>query len=484
MKKKFLIVVPHQDDELILAGPFMDQIIAIWEVFVIFTTNGDYGLKMRKNYRLEEAIKALSIFGIKKENIIFCGYGDKWKGKHIYNSMPDDLKESSCGMKTTYALESHEDFHYMKYGKHAVYTRRNYLLDLKESVKEIYADIILCVDLDNHPDHIATSLFFEEAIGKIFKECPDYKPIILKRYAYEGSWFGKSDYWYKRKTLYSQKQHKFSKFGFLLNTPSYTFENAIHINTSYNILTDNIKNSKLYKAASEYKTQPLYLRLHRVLNSDSVVWWRSSNNLMFNAKIFVSSGDGKYLNDFKITDCKNVNTNKLSDYMDIGWIPEKNDLSKKVTIVFKNPVQIAEIRLYEIISNNSHIKNCKIVIDKRKVIYSGDFNVVAGCNYIYLQIIIQNVNIVELNICEWTGDSPGLSEIEIFPDIQDVNNVIEQLSFKVPLIHEEKCFFKNLFFSCYYNLNYFFKFKLYFGYRKIINILTMIKNIGAEFKEK
>ena len=183
-KQRALIIVPHQDDELILAGPFWDRLQNEYEVFVAFTTNGDYDLKERINGRLLEALDALGQLSIDATHVIFLGYGDKWKGTHIYNSEPDEIKVSHCGMSKTYALPNHPEYHFIRNGEHAEYTRRNLLLDLVALIESILPDTILCCDVDNHPDHIATSLIFEEALGMILKKKNEYNPLVLKKFNY------------------------------------------------------------------------------------------------------------------------------------------------------------------------------------------------------------------------------------------------------------------------------------------------------------
>lgn len=57
-RKKCLILVPHQDDEIILCGAFLKSMIESGiDVYVVFMTNGDYEEKIGKT-RLQESIEA------------------------------------------------------------------------------------------------------------------------------------------------------------------------------------------------------------------------------------------------------------------------------------------------------------------------------------------------------------------------------------------------------------------------------------------
>ena len=122
--RKALLFVPHQDDEILVGGGLLYALAnaAEWNVKVIYTTNGDY-YRHEACTRLQEAVHANKILGIPEENIIFLGYGDRWREKHIYNS--SGICISMAGYSQTYALESHPEYCYKKYGGRHEYTREN-----------------------------------------------------------------------------------------------------------------------------------------------------------------------------------------------------------------------------------------------------------------------------------------------------------------------------------------------------------------------
>lgn len=383
MKRKVAIVVPHQDDELIMMGAFADRLVKNSEVYVIFSTNGDYDLQSEENYRLFEATNVLKLLGIRTDNIVFYGYGDNWQGIHIYNSKDDEEKESVCGKRETYATVNNSDYHFKKYGRHALYTRNNYLCDLKDVIRDIRPDPIFCVDCDNHPDHIATSLLFEKALGEILKEDRDYRPILLKRFLYDGAWFGKSDYYLKRATIIG-KNPRFKKLQYEIANPYYDKNEVISINTSKYIYAQKMEDSLIFKVAKEYKSQPLYLKMQRVLNTNSLFWWRPTDNLLYNEKISVSSGEKSYLNDFKILDCKNVKQDSIDNFCDIGWIPKEDDTEKTFCIQFDREVSVEEIRIYEILSLSSHILECELVFNNDIYMQIGKLSLKSRCKRIVL----------------------------------------------------------------------------------------------------
>ena len=76
---KVLVLVPHEDDEINLAGSMIVNFINLGaEVYVCFSTNGDY--QISAEVRLKEAANSLVVLGCKKENIFFLGYGDTLNG--------------------------------------------------------------------------------------------------------------------------------------------------------------------------------------------------------------------------------------------------------------------------------------------------------------------------------------------------------------------------------------------------------------------
>ena len=82
-KTDLLVIVPHEDDELAIAGATIyGAIKQNMAVKVVFTTNGDY-YAHEGSIRIREAKKALAVLGVAEENIIFLGYGDQTQTKHL-----------------------------------------------------------------------------------------------------------------------------------------------------------------------------------------------------------------------------------------------------------------------------------------------------------------------------------------------------------------------------------------------------------------
>ena len=102
--KKVMVLVPHEDDEINLAGGVIEEYLKHGsEVYIVFSTNGDgderHDMSKLGNVRIGEAIKALSVLGVPEKNIVFLGYGDGWdkSGAHIYNAPANETLRSRAG---------------------------------------------------------------------------------------------------------------------------------------------------------------------------------------------------------------------------------------------------------------------------------------------------------------------------------------------------------------------------------------------------
>jgi len=192
--KKYLLVVPHQDDELILCGSFLKELTETNEVYIVYTTNGNYEASVH-TIRMEEALKVCALYGVREDHVLFLGYANEYdiNGPHIYNASDDEVVCSQYGINMTYGLENHPEYCFKKQGIHHSYTRNNMKQDLFCVVSELMPDVILATDMEIHPDHKCNSLLLDEVLGDILKLHQGYAPIVLKKPGYMTSWFSKAD---------------------------------------------------------------------------------------------------------------------------------------------------------------------------------------------------------------------------------------------------------------------------------------------------
>mgnify|MGYP002230571093 FL=1 len=69
-KNKVLIIVPHEDDETIIAGNIIDLLkLNGNDIKVAYLTNGDYSIPAE--IRAKEAIHAIRTLGLNEDDVFF-----------------------------------------------------------------------------------------------------------------------------------------------------------------------------------------------------------------------------------------------------------------------------------------------------------------------------------------------------------------------------------------------------------------------------
>lgn len=415
--QKILFLVPHEDDELFVGGAMLINLIRSekYDPYVFIATNGDY-YPSENEIRTRESLDVLYSIGMKKENIIFGGYGDCWQGTHIYNSPDDEKKISQGGFKKTYAANSeYQEWHSMKYGESQYYSRSGYLHDLKDLITDLHPDIIICVDLDFHRDHKCLSLLTEEALGLVLKENPPYRPTVLKKYAYQGVLSGEKDYFHV--PHYPTVNNSDST-----SNPYFSWQDRIRYQVPKDCDTFFLRNNLLYKLIRKYKTQDVWTSASGFINSDIVYWKRNTNNLALTATIQASSGDPHWLNDFKLVDTDDV-TPRKSDYTTRCWRPNSDDMQKEIRVSFSESQTIQKIILYfnnldgilpgfvnvKLFDNNAQLLCEKVIPNLKSGIYSE-------------MIEFEKANQVMSVLFDINDDTCqiGLGEIEIIGKEEDV----------------------------------------------------------------
>ncbi|MBO4251193.1 MAG: PIG-L family deacetylase [Clostridia bacterium] len=396
--KTVMIIVPHEDDELNLMGGLYEDLIENKNrLITVFITNGDYLNKGAQ--RIKEAVKVNRRLGLKKEDIIFLGYGGGWDKDfpNIYNGRGKGTLKSHCGRSKTYGTKRVHAFN-----DGAEYTTENFFNDLKDVVLSIKPDVIFCSDYDCVGDHALTSLAFDKVMGEILKQESDYNPNCFKGFCYPTAWTAPNDF-YALNPL-STLDIKNNKTAISLQ---YAWGDRIRLPISG--LSRSLLGCKTFYALKQYKSQDALFKAPNIINGDKVFWARRTDSVLRHANITVSSGDAKFLNDFMLMDNDDLKGKLLMPY-DGVWVPDKNDADKKITITFAEKTDISTIKLYGNLNPDSKILNVKIVLDNGYEVYSGEIKSYGT------QVSINQKDIEKLYIycLDTMGDNAGLSEIEIF----------------------------------------------------------------------
>lgn len=408
--EKLLVLVPHQDDELNIAGQVLPAFIETGcECKICFSTNGD-GFKSNGPVRMKEAKKVADYLGVGCENLIFLGFDDSMGPAHPY-AVVSDADVSNAPPTKVYS--SGEVCCSMRRCGEALPQCRDTLVgDIKYILSSWLPDVIICVDYDSHPDHRALSLAFERAMGILLKEKRSYRPLVLKKFAYSSIWYGSEDYYTFAPTLRPGSSDVFE-----LDNPMYVWDERIRVAPHPSTLTKRFFSNTVVKAAMRYSSQNAWWRMAAVCNSDVVYWVRRTDNMIFDGEVVASSGDVRQLLDFLLFDSADVCSDDTTSLEGSGFQFCANDGAKKVRITFNEIRQISEIIVREGIGSFGFFRNPSIALDGKEFGIIERTAIRPGCFRIAfddpvptrkLEIMFNNNN-----------DCGVISSIEIYPTTID-----------------------------------------------------------------
>lgn len=363
MNERALIIVPHQDDEVNLAGNIIDIIKEKYDLYILYSSIDPVPEKGK--IRKKEALEACSIWDIDIDHIIFLDYPDtsNKQGHHFYSD-----------------------------GDHRIVD------DLKKWILKLRPDVIFATDFDYHADHRMLSIAFETSMGQILKECVDLHPIVLKGFCYETAYYSVEDY------KASDPGNSVSNMDPLSN-PSYEWEKRISIRSSEK--RGVIWKRKAYRALEKHKSQYTVLHARSIINQDNVFWLRRTDNLLNQAELLSSVDDIEKIRDFKILDTDDLITKdpRGIDYSNSTVKMRKGDWIKAE---WSDPVEIDRIVIHGGIdqSEKSDIKievlvNGEPVTEVRELSPYGRDTVI--------EIMLDNVHSLEFA----SYNDVAISEIEV-----------------------------------------------------------------------
>lgn len=402
--RRVMLFVPHQDDEINVLGGVMEEYVKYGsEVYVVFSTNGDY--YDLADIRFRAALDVMSAVGVPEQNVIFLGYGDRWdpEGPHLYNAEPDKAMRSAVGYTKTYGTQWHK-----AYREGQLYTQGNFLNDMESVILEFQPDLIYCVDWDSHIDHRALSLSFEKVMGKILKEKPDYRPEVLKGYAYSTAWESADDF-YAENLLATQNVFE-EPIG--QNSRIYRWQDRVRLPVHGEGLSRSVLSGLQSYLLQLHSSENAILQGTRIINSDKVFWRRETESLLYQAQVQTSSGDARYLTDFMLLESENLLAGSLV-YCDGTWIPERSDEEKRIDVSFGKPVNIDSLVLYDHPDLQINVRNARILFADGTAVETGALD--PGGAATTIEFERKTVSSFAVELTEMQGDA-GLTELEAFAD--------------------------------------------------------------------
>ena len=419
-----LIFVPHEDDEILTAGPLINVLLKLGATInIVFATNGDF--KYPAKTRISEAIKSADILGVSENQIIFMGYGDSaptYYSKHIFFHENDKV-ESLAGYSCTYGAPGHQDYAFCRRNAHNDYTSNNYLGDIIEIIEVLHPDLIICSDLDEHPDHKMLSVSFDKAIGIIKHKQPEYSPEVLKTFAYSLYYSAPSDF----SSFNNPETQKpvlgiTDKYSYdIIDRFNYSWDDRIRFPISIEQRCGILSKNIISKALKAHSSQGIITRADRVINSDGVFFRRRTDNLAYQAEISVTSGNADYLVDFMLYNINSVIPNSLS-LSDYYWQPDENDNKKRILFKWQDPIVVEEIVLYGTYSEESSIDKLLIKLSDGYTIETTELQ----NNGAPLHINVghhTSIEWCEISVISWHGKEYGISECEFFSNSKHESNI-------------------------------------------------------------
>lgn len=409
--KNVMVIVPHQDDDINLVGGMIEPYIENGSnVTFVFSTTGDrYGLA---EVRANEVVAALTPLGVKKENIYYLGFGDGWNPQngengelpHIYLSSDADALWTSCyGATATYGTAAIE--HYMD----LEYTRNNYLFSLKSLILEKKPEIIFAVDFDHQMGHKGTSLFFEEVMGQILKEDPNYHPNVYKGFCYGTAWEAPDDFYDSRNLLSSKKPEES-----IWNDSAFTYqwEDRLRFPVGKQNLNSILSNNSVFTSFSAYRSAYANQYAGKVLNGDKVFWERRTDSMLYNAEIKVNGQQTTLLNDFKLIDFQMLDWSMdLSDRFGFCSAVDCGE-GQTVRIQLQDTVTANMLYLYDHPELESNILGGVITFSDGSKIELPELEKDGSVTAVPFSQ--KQIDWLEITVTEAEGNRPGLTETELY----------------------------------------------------------------------
>ena len=326
-----MVIVPHQDDEMNTAGSVIYG--ALQEgirVIVVYLTNGDYEYPF--SVRQREVYDMAKTIGLPEKDIVFLGFADNISKQMVENKMDSII--SKWGKSKTYGNEIVSDFSTLINGVARRYSLQSYEEAIEEVILHYHPDAIIATDYDKHVDHRLCSITVEKVVASLVKD-KLWQGKLYKGLAYATAYETVKDYF--EKNLKSTK----IKINIAEDNPALEWNQRLRLPVPDGCRTYNILENQIYKGMSKHVSQHAYSRSSQLINGDQIYWERRTDNLALHAKISVSSGDGRYLNDMLKYDSPLLlnDKNNRELYM---WIPNVEDVHPNIRIDLAEPRTIRE----------------------------------------------------------------------------------------------------------------------------------------------
>lgn len=304
-EKRILIIVPHPDDELNIAGIVINNHKNKDNIWILYTTNFDIYGKAEVDKRYKEVQKLKRYIGIPNHNILFLGF-------HVYDGTQNQYAYSLP--RTTAVMEGELE------------TEETLKRGIKRVIEEIKPDIIYAIDCDDHIDHKRTSVAVDNIANEFVRGAKHYSeiPLFFKGFAYATCWSSYNDFY--------EENNSTRCFENGQNTIApYDWESRIRIpyidNSAYSKFLSKCWLKGAYLC---HRSQNIYSHISKCINSDQVLWKLETENRLIGCNVKLSSGTFDSIFDV----AKRKNFDSKIEYYPGEW--ENIDFSQPVELEIHN----------------------------------------------------------------------------------------------------------------------------------------------------
>ena len=414
-----MVIVPHEDDEINVAGATIYGAIKEGlKVILVYVTNGDFQYKA--DIRYKEVQRMACIMNLPMENIHFLGFPDN-SGKDLLANR-DAVFRNHAGFSKTHGAYGIKDYPTKYMGGPLSYTYNNLVLAITDIIGRFKPCTVIAIDMDIHVDHQLTSIAVEEAIGKVVKENNNYRPKVLKSFAYDTDFESINDYYGMHLQSTIQNRAWIVDDSLSTNNPMLLWEDRLRILVSGDCRSTLLVRNPMFRALGAHMSQSSYKHGPKLINGDQVFWQRRIDNVVLYATVTATSGNISKINDFLRYDSYDV-TKKFANPEDYTWIPDDTDQESTVTIRFNEPTEIKYINWFENVWFSNDIEQAlQGTIIKTSTgleinippYYYPHFE---AFPYIKKYVFEQPITIdwISFTVIKPKGVMAGISEIEIYP---------------------------------------------------------------------
>lgn len=383
--KTVCIFVPHPDDEIWLAGPIIPSLVEEGiDVHCIFYTDGISSMQGERNL---EALRSCISLGLDENNVHFLGFENLNQFEEKY---PDGTRTPEL--------------------------RDSIKIAIADKILKIKPQLIISSDFDFNRDHRLYSILFDETIGELLNEHKlDINTIIWKGFCYNTAYYSVDDYYDSINLLSTVKPIDVQNQEYETDIPQFLWKNRLRLPVSSKALEKSSAENYLMDAAKRHVTQHVRKKFFLSTNSDVVFWNRNVNNLVYESELSASSGEVRYLRDFKFYDTDSLTYShrynvKFSDFL---WMPDSLDYEKRISMRFKRSYKIKELVFYDNPSLTNNIK-CLVVRINGEDIPFHDIDKAGGPSILNLEKF-DSIKNIDLYVKDFEGNDTGISELEIIP---------------------------------------------------------------------